>query len=97
MTVEELKAIELMEDFNRVKDALNLSDRQKEIFYLRFSRLMCNADIAAELNVCRDTIEKDIAVIRKKLYAVQKDKLDAIAKLEEIRRMKELEEQESKG
>lgn len=76
MTPKELKDIELMEEFNRVKDSLNLSDRQRKVFYYKYSRFWRNADIAAELDVHPDTISDDLTVIRTKLLAINRDELE---------------------
>lgn len=61
-----------MEAFYALRDKLNLTDRQREIFYLKYSRGMRNIDIANELDppVNQDTVGDDLKVIRKKLVAI---------------------------
>lgn len=74
MNPKEVINIETMEEFNRLMDSLNLSDRQRKVFYLRYSKRWRNADIAAELDVHRTTISDDLNVIRTKLAAISREK-----------------------
>lgn len=64
--------IPTMEAFYALRDKLNLTDRQREIFYLKYSRGWRHVDIAAELGVNQDTVTEDIRTIRKKLVAIEK-------------------------
>ncbi len=59
-----------MEEFYELRDRLNLTDRQREIFYLKYSRGWRNIDIAAELDVSQDTVSDDLKIIRKKLVKI---------------------------
>lgn len=67
MEPKELISIPTMEEFNRVKDALNLTDRQKEIFDLKYHRGWRYLDIAEELEIHSDTVASEIKVITEKL------------------------------
>lgn len=53
---------------------LNLSDRQREVFVLKYSKLWRNIDIAEELGVSQDTIGEDTKDIREKLKAIEKER-----------------------
>lgn len=75
MEPKDLSKVPTMEEFNRIKKALNLTDRQKKIFYLKYSRHMRIADIAAEVDVHRDTVYRDLTDIREKVLAVEKEQL----------------------
>lgn len=59
--------IATMEEFNKIKDALNLTDRQREVFYKKYSCGKRLLDIANDLKVHQDTITVDMKVIREKL------------------------------
>ena len=67
MEIYELLKVPTMTEFYKIRDELNLSDRQREVFLYKYSRRWFNADIAAELHVDRDTVSADIKVIREKL------------------------------
>lgn len=56
-----------MEAFYKVRDALNLTDRQREIFVLKYSRGWRNLDIADELEVTQNIIGDELKIIRGKL------------------------------
>lgn len=73
MRPEEVIKIPTMDEFNAFLDSLNLSDRQRKVFVMKFSRLLRNIDIANELGVNQDTVSKDMRVIRQKLAAVVKN------------------------
>ena len=62
--------------FRELIDSLCLTDRQKEIAELKYLRGWVNADIAAEIDVDRKTITKEMKVIRKIMASVDPDKLD---------------------
>lgn len=67
IAVERVVKISDMGDFYALRDKLNLTDRQREIFYLKFSRGMRNIDIAEEIDACQDTVGSDLKKIREKL------------------------------
>lgn len=61
-----------------LRDSMNLTDRQKEIFFLKYSRGFRNIDIANELNppVCQDTVSEELKIIREKLSAIGRENID---------------------
>lgn len=67
-----------MDEFYELRDRLNLTDRQREIFYLKYSRGWRNIDIANELDppVSQDTVGDELKIIRKKLVAIAYKKGD---------------------
>lgn len=78
MTQEEVKALPTKAQLLELREKLNLSDRQKEIFYLKYGRLWRHIDIAEELGVCQDTISSDVRDIAEKLSAIQRESLDIL-------------------
>lgn len=50
-----------------VLDCYNFSELEERIFVLRFGRLMTTQDIAAELDISRNTVSKYLKIIRKKI------------------------------
>lgn len=78
MLPEDVIKIPTMDAFYELRDRLNLTDRQKEIFYLKFSRGMRNIDIAEELvpPVSQDTVGSEIRILREKLAVIGKENID---------------------
>lgn len=80
MQPEEQKIMDIptMEGFIKFRDSLNLTDRQKEIFVLKYSRGLRNIDIAEELNPpCnQNLVGEELKIIRKKLAAVIRENPD---------------------
>ena len=76
MEPKEVMKIPTMDAFFELRDNLNLTDRQKEIFFLKYSRGWRNIDIANELDppVCQDTVSEDLRIIREKLVSISLDK-----------------------
>lgn len=72
MTPRDVIQIPTMEDFYKLRDRLNLTDRQRTIFFLKYSRGMRNIDIAYELEppISQDTVGDEISIIRQKLAAI---------------------------
>lgn len=64
--------IATMDEFNEVMDSLNLSDRQRKIFVLKYSHLWRMIDIANILGIHQDTVADDLRVIREKLAQISK-------------------------
>lgn len=73
MIPDEVIKITTMDEFYALLNSLNLSDRQRQVFFLKFSRLWRNIDIANEIGVNQDTVGKDLKVIRQKLAAIAKN------------------------
>lgn len=69
----EVIKIPTMEAFLALRDSLNLTDRQREIFVLKYSRGWRNIDIAMELEINQDTVGDELCRIRQKLVAVALD------------------------
>lgn len=72
MLPSDVISIPTMEAFYELRDKLNLTDRQREIFLLKYSRGWRNLDIATELEINQDTVSDDLRTIRKKLVAIEK-------------------------
>lgn len=70
MSEDEIIRIPTMEAFNTLLDALNLTDRQREIFINRYSRGMFLADISVEMDIDKKTVIKELKEIRKKVREV---------------------------
>lgn len=67
MTEDEVKKIGPKSTFDEILGKLQLTDRQKDIFILRYGRGWMLADISAELGWCRKTISEELSVIRDKM------------------------------
>lgn len=78
MEIKDVIKIPTMDAFFELRDKLNLTDRQKEIFFLKYSRGWRNIDIANELEppVCQDTVSEDLRIIREKLLAISRENID---------------------
>lgn len=70
MIPQDVINIATLEQFNQLKDSLNLSNRQRDIFTLKYSRLWRNIDIAEELEISADTVAKELSAIRAKLLEI---------------------------
>lgn len=70
--------IPTMDAFYAFRDSLNLTDRQREIFFLKYSRGWRNIDIANELEppVNQDTVGDDLKIIRAKLAEIYRKRID---------------------
>lgn len=68
-------SIATMSEFNRVKDELNLTDRQKKIFHFKYARGWRYIDIAEELEIHQDTVASEMKIINEKLkqYSYEKN------------------------
>lgn len=73
MNQKDVINIETMDEFNTLLNSLNLSDRQRQIFILRYSRKMAIVDIAEELEISKATVCEDSKVIRQKLAAIERE------------------------
>lgn len=69
--------IPTLKEFYELRDSLNLTDRQREIFFLKFSRGWRNIDIAEELGINQDTVGDDLRNIREKLAAIGNELLQS--------------------
>lgn len=58
MTEKDVRGIPTMKQFYELRDMLNLSDRQRDVFYYKYSKFWRNIDIAEELGVSKDTNDR---------------------------------------
>lgn len=72
---KQVMKIATMADFYKLRDSLNLTDRQREIFVMKYSRGLRNIDIAEELSpkTSQDVVGDDLKVIRSKLAELYKE------------------------
>lgn len=67
MTEEEIKNVGTKIKFQEILDNLQLTDRQKQIFVLKYGRGFLNEDIAAEIGFCRKIVSDELKIIRHKM------------------------------
>lgn len=68
---QKLKEIGLKADFDEILAKLQLTDRQTEIFVLRYARGLTIAEIAEEITCCSRVIGKELKIIRHKMAQLQ--------------------------
>lgn len=73
MDIRDVMKIPTMDAFYELRDKLNLTDRQRDIFVLKYSRGWRNIDIAEELGVNQDTVGYDLKIIRAKLASMSNE------------------------
>lgn len=67
MRLKELSKISTMDELIRLRDSLNLTDRQKEIFMLRFNRGFSIIQISIERNMSESTVYRELRKIGNKI------------------------------
>ena len=67
MTEQDIKHIGTKIKFQEILENLQLTDRLKEIFVLKYGRGFLNEDIAAEIGYCRKTVSEELQIIRHKM------------------------------
>ena len=67
MTEKEIKYVGTKLKFQDILEKLQLTDRQKQIFVLKYGRGFLNEDIAAEIGYCRKIVSEELKVIRHKM------------------------------
>lgn len=67
MHLKELSKISTMDELIRLRDSLNLTDRQKEIFMLRFNRGFSIIQISIERNMSESTVYRELRKIGNKI------------------------------
>ncbi len=67
MTEKDVFNIAEKATFDEIYNRLQLTDRQKQIFKLRYGRGWCIADIAEEVFCCRKTVSDELTKIRRKM------------------------------
>lgn len=70
MDIRDVMKIPTMKEFYELRDKLNLTDRQRDIFFLKYSRGFRNIDIAQELGINQDTVGDELKIIRAKLATI---------------------------
>lgn len=70
MTDKELLLIGTKEKFKEILDKLQLTDRQRKIFILKYGRGFLNEDIAAEIGFCRKIVSEELKIIRHKMAQI---------------------------
>lgn len=75
MELSDVLKIPTMNAFFELRDKLNLTDRQRDIFLMKYSKGWTNLTIANSLEppVSQDTVSKDLRIIREKLVAISLD------------------------
>lgn len=67
MTEDEVKKIGTKFKFNQILENPQLTDRQKQIFVLKYGRGFLNEDIAAEIGYNRKVVSSELKIIRHKM------------------------------
>lgn len=67
MTENEIKKVGTKMKFQEILENLQLTDRQKQIFVLKYGRGLLNEDISAEIGYCRKIVSEELKVIRHKM------------------------------
>ena len=67
MRLKELSKISTMDELIRLRDSLNSTDRQKEIFMLRFNRGFSIIQISIECNMSESTVYRELRKIGNKI------------------------------
>ena len=70
MKRKDIQNICLAEDVIRIRNSLNLTDRQKTIFDYYYIRGWCQQDIAEEINMTLRSVQREIRCIQKKLVVL---------------------------
>lgn len=64
---KQAKRITTLSELEKCRDSLNLTDRQKEIFMMRFHRGWSYVRISIEADISVSTVQSEMNVIREKL------------------------------
>lgn len=65
--LKDLSSISTMAELIELRDSLNLTDRQREIFMLRFNRGYSIIQISMELNMSDSTVKRELRRIGNKI------------------------------
>lgn len=71
MTEEQLMSIGTKEKFKDVMDLLLLTDKQAQIFKLKYGRGLLNTQIAGILGVSRKYVGEQLRIIRNKMAQLE--------------------------
>ena len=75
MTKEDLLAIKLYSDFIRLRDSLNMTDMQREIFQLRFQKQNSVVHICMALHISKSKYHREMKHILSKISDLDIDEL----------------------
>ena len=64
---KQAKRITTLSELENCRDSLNLTDRQKEIFMMRFHRGWSYVRISIEADISVSTVQSEMNIIREKL------------------------------
>lgn len=67
MRLKEIFDIGTMQDLIRLRDSLNPTDRQKDIFMLRFNRGFSIIEISMKMNLSDSTVKRELKRISNKI------------------------------
>lgn len=67
MRLKELSKVSTIKELIQLRDSLNLTDRQKEIFMLRFNRGFSIIQICIECNMSESTVYRELRKIGNKI------------------------------
>lgn len=70
MKLNQLYEIDTMEKLISLKDSLNLTERQEEIFMKRFNKGHSIIELSMELNLSTSTINRELSKIAKKIEKI---------------------------
>lgn len=70
MTEKDLLNIATRQEFLKILEYIQLTDRQKTIFILKYGSGKLNEDIAAEIDCSRRTVTNELNIIRSKLAKI---------------------------
>lgn len=70
MNLNQLYEINTMDELISLKDSLNLTERQEEIFMKRFNKGHSIIELSMELNLSTSTINRELSKIAKKIEKI---------------------------
>ena len=70
MKLNQLYEINTMDELISLKDSLNLTERQGEIFMKRFNKGHSIIELSMELNLSTSTINRELSKIAKKIEKI---------------------------
>lgn len=70
MKLNQLYEINTMDELISLKDSLNLTERQEEIFMKRFNKGHSILELSMELNLSTSTINRELSKIAKKIEKI---------------------------
>ena len=70
MKLNQLYEINTMDELISLKDSLNLTERQEEIFMKRFNKGHSIIELSMELNLSTSTINRELSKIAKKIERI---------------------------